>query len=98
MAPIEFLILPPLLAILGLCCILNNVSALVWRLRRGKGGIILPIIGGASLGGAMWLSPWWDTRALWWLPLLVDPGCAPMIVWVPLRLIQWRRRTWNEGA
>ncbi len=56
--------------------------------RRTKSMSLMPVIGGVmasvgmALGGGDGLSRWW------WLPLVIDPGAALLIVMISLKLMK----------
>jgi hypothetical protein len=48
-------------------------------LRRG-GGSLIPIIGGVFVAIAFAVVPVDTIRWLWWVPLIVDLGCLPILL------------------
>jgi hypothetical protein len=53
------------------------------RLRRDKnarGYALLPLVGGVSGAIGCLVAPFAPIQRLWWVPLVVDPGCALLLV------------------
>jgi hypothetical protein len=47
---------------------------------RTKGGSPIPIVGGVFMAIALVMIPLDALHRFWWLPLIVDLGCLPMLV------------------
>lgn len=63
-----------LIAVGGYVCVLN--WRLIYARGRGKGkGSWIPLVGGGLIAIGLAISP--QTRGWWWMPLLLDWGCAP---------------------
>jgi hypothetical protein len=60
---------------------------LIWLIRR-KGSSGVPVLGGALLALAIAIAPGQSIRSLWWLPLVLDPGCILLVV---TTVIFWSR-------
>lgn len=64
-----------LLCPLGALFFVANWGALLAWLFRRKRSSGIPVLGGGALAIAMALAPSPSLRSLWWLPLVLDPGC-----------------------
>ncbi len=68
------------LLVVGAVLILGNwwiaASYFVW----GKHDSLVPLIGGLLAFVGLLISPHPSIISLWWLPLLFDLGCVPMVV------------------
>ena len=64
-----------ILVFIGGSAILAN-----WLIALRPRGSHIPIIGGVIVAIAVILAPWDALRSLWWVPLIVDLGCAPMLL------------------
>ena len=53
-----------------------NWAVLVGYLVKRKQGSMIPLMGGTCAAVALALSSLEWLRSSWWLPLLLDPGCA----------------------
>ena len=53
-----------------------NWAVLIGYLFRRTRGSMVPLMGGTCAAVALALSPLAWLRSNWWLPLLLDPGCA----------------------
>jgi hypothetical protein len=47
---------------------------------RPKGGTLIPIIGGVFVAIAFATVPLEVLHSFWWVPLIVDLGCVPLLV------------------
>ena len=56
---------------------------------RPKGGSLIPVIGGAFVAIAFAISPLGVLNGFWWLPLILDLGCLPLLILTGGYLI-WR--------
>lgn len=64
-----------LLSLVGGLVIFSN-----WMIpMQPKGGSLIPVIGGLFAAIAFAVAPIDALRGLWWLPLIADLGCAPML-------------------
>jgi hypothetical protein len=80
-----------LLLFLGTVVIVGNWSAPVVSFVRKRNVSMIPLLGGMFGAAGCFLSPWGFLNSLWWLPLIIDIGCIPMLVlfafsWVAGRL------------
>ena len=66
-----------------------NWAVLVGYLATRKRGSMTPLVGGVVAAVAFALSPVTSLRSGWWLPLILDPGCA---LWAALYLLWAIRR------
>jgi len=69
-----------LLALFALVCVLN--AGVFWRrhIRKRNAPSLLPLLGGVSGSIGLCLLPVLAVHPWWWLPLLLDWGCVPGIV------------------
>ena len=65
---------------LGAVAVVENWRVLLAWLIRRKHSSTIPVFGGGLLAGAIALSPGPALRPLWWLPLILDPGCLPLLL------------------
>ena len=83
------------LLVLGLAffagCLATNISVLVRYLRSGTRSSMIPVLGGIVGAGALVVSPAAELRPFWWLPMLLDPGCALWLVEVMWTFLRTRR-------
>jgi hypothetical protein len=56
------------------------VIAVNWMIVLRLGGSLVPLVGGLLVALAVALVPWEGLRGWWWVPLVVDWGCMPMLV------------------
>lgn len=78
-----------LIAAGGYVCALNWHQ--VYASRRGTSkGSWIPLIGGGLIAIGLAVSP--RTRGWWWLPLLLDWGCAPGLLHTVLFFLNRARR------
>jgi hypothetical protein len=61
---------------LGAWCIAINTTIVVRYLSKGRGGSMVPLIGGCFLSLAWLAAPISYSKAWAVLPLLLDPGCG----------------------
>ena len=57
----------------------NWHGLLAWLIKRKRSSAI-PLLGGALLAFAIVVAPGQSVRWLWWLPLILDPGCLLLLV------------------
>jgi hypothetical protein len=67
-------------AFLGAVFVVANWHGLLAWLIKRRGTSAVPVIGGAFLALAMAIAPGPSARSLWWLPLVLDPGCLLLLV------------------
>lgn len=61
-------------------CTASNAATLVrYVVSKGRGSMI-PFLGGVAGAVGVVASPEPALRPLWWLPLVVDPGCLVFVV------------------
>lgn len=78
-----------LIAVGGYVCVLN--WRLVYARSRGKSqSSWIPLVGGGLIAIGLAIDP--RTRAWWWLPLLIDWGCAPGLLHTALFFLNRARR------
>jgi hypothetical protein len=53
---------------------------------------MVPILGGVLSSVAFLAAPVEMLRRLWWMPLVVDLGCVPLMVWTAI-YFAWRAVT-----
>lgn len=63
----------------GTLLVLANLAFVMLWLVKKKSGSLFPVIGGVLMGIGLWMAPHQELRAVWWVPLLLDPGCALMV-------------------
>jgi hypothetical protein len=51
-----------------------------WAIALRVGGSLVPVLGGALAAVAFAIAPRDGLRGLWWLPLVADLGCVPLLV------------------
>jgi len=64
--------------------------------RAARGGSRIPLIGGLAGMLDCLIVPVEGVHRLWWLPLLLDLGCVPMLLHVGIYLLFVKRRGENE--
>jgi hypothetical protein len=70
-------------------CLVTNLATIVRYLSSKKRGSTVPLLGGAAGAVGLWVGPMEWMRGYWWLPLVLDPGCAFLIV--QLLIFRFRR-------
>ena len=83
-----------LLLLLGALMLIGSCAA-NWAVAIGyvterKFGSMIPLVGGLGASFALVFSPITCLRNFWWIPLVLDPGCA---LWVTEHLL-WVARKW----
>src|SRR5262245_30376794 len=73
-------LLTGLLTIFGAVGTIGNFVGIALAVFRGRSYSLAPFIGGGFLAIAFWICPVVELNRYAWIPLLVDPGCALMIV------------------
>lgn len=68
--------------------VLANWSLLVRYLRGGARSSLVPFVGGFFGVGAALLSSDPAVRRYWWVPLIVDPGSIPIVLWTIFGLLR----------
>ena len=81
--------------VLSLWIIAGNVWTILRYFLYGKTGSQGPLIGGLFGVAALLISPLGLTK-LWWVPLLVDPGCALLFGSTAIWLLVWKIRGGKE--
>jgi hypothetical protein len=51
-----------------------------WVIAFRRGGSLIPFLGGIFVAIAFLVVPLDVLRGVWWLPLLIDLGCVPIVV------------------
>ena len=72
-----------LLTAASLSLILRNAAVLVGQLSRDEAKrrrSLIPLIGGLLGSWAIQISPWDGLRSWAWAPLILDPGCAVLVM------------------
>jgi hypothetical protein len=64
---------------------------------RPKGGSLIPVIGGVFVAIAFVTIPFKVLHGFWWLPLIVDLGCLPLLVLAGGHFA-WRSLTKRDGG
>lgn len=64
----------------------TNAATVVRYLTSKRTGSMVPFVGGVAGALGLALSPNVIPSGIWWLPLLVDPGSAPLVVAALVRL------------
>jgi hypothetical protein len=84
--PMIFLrwVLFSILVLFGAWAIIIN-----WIIAFRKSGSLIPVVGGFIATIALLVAPWDAIRTFWWVPLVVDLGCMPILFMVTGFLI-WR--------
>jgi hypothetical protein len=67
------------LLLLGGCVALCNWGIAAQAGRSRKGGSLVPLVGGVLVTAACLVAPAGPVRSLWWVPLVGDLGCVPML-------------------
>jgi len=81
-----------LLIALSLCAICGNLwIAFAWYLVK-KRATMIPLVGGIVGTIGLLLLPVTGIRCFWWVPLMVDLGCVPMLAAVAFDQIKKRVR------
>jgi hypothetical protein len=60
-----------------------------WVIAFRRRGSHIPVLGGVIVAVAFAIVPWESLRNLWWVPLIADLGCLPMLLLVGSYLA-WR--------
>lgn len=68
-----------LLGIFAWAAVANVVLAVRYYV-HGQRSSLLPIVGGVLGAVGCLVAPWTFLKAWWWLPPIVDIGCAPMLL------------------
>ena len=83
--------LTALIATAALLCICANARILFLQVSGREGGtkrMLIPFVGGMLGAWTLWVSGW---HAFYWLPLLLDPGCAVYLMFFMVVLVRRRR-------
>jgi hypothetical protein len=83
MVVLRWLVFSTLLYLGGWVILCNWVIAL-----RARGSQI-PLFGGVFVAIALAVAPWEALHWLWWVPLLVDLGCVPLLL-LTAGFLLWR--------
>jgi hypothetical protein len=87
-------------AAMFLLAAIPNFVIIVHYLRTGRGASRIPLVGGIFGSLAVLYLPrpweaWWAPgpwARWWWVPLVLDPGCLPMVVhlvlWLTIRRLK----------
>lgn len=88
-----------LLCALGAWIIVFNFVALLGgealRRRSGRNTSLVPLVGGVLVCAALLVVPFSGARAWWWIPFVLDPGCALMCGGGAIVALS---RRWREGS
>ena len=76
-------------AFLGATFFVANWHGLLAWLIKSKRSSAIPLLGGALLAFAIAVAPGHSVFRQWWLPLILDPGCLPLLV---ATVLFWLRR------
>jgi hypothetical protein len=76
-------------------CFAANVATLVRYIGSKRTGSMIPFLGGVVGSVGLALSPTAVPSDIWWLPLLIDPGSALLVVTALVRLV---RRGAKDGG
>lgn len=57
---------------------------------------LAPFVGGLVGMAGFLVMPFEAAATLWWVPLVLDPGCVPVLVWTPIGLA-WLAIRWFRG-
>lgn len=71
---------------------IGNTAILIANFRDGKHRSLFGIAGGICGMLACLVCPFRWVKDLWWVPLILDPGSLPMIVWAQIRDARERTR------
>ena len=72
----------------SLWIVLTNLSTFIQHKFYKRAGVQLPLMGGLLGAGALLLAPLPEVGPFWWIPLLVDPGCAYLILKALVRALR----------
>lgn len=61
-----------------------------WVIACRRAGSLIPLIGGIFAAAALAIAPINGIRWFWWLPLLIDLGCVPVLLMTGIFLV-WHR-------
>ncbi len=75
------------LVLLGGLTTIGNWSAPIISAKKHRNVSLIPLFGGALLAIACGIAPIEGLHAFWWLPLVFDLGCGPMLVALACHLI-----------
>ena len=67
-----------------------NVVNFGQGIRGKKTGSSIPLIGGISGAIALSITPWPEANRWWWLPLLLDYGCVPLLTFTAVWILSRR--------
>lgn len=73
-------IIAVVLLALSLWAVLGNLWIAFAGFFLKKRESLLPFVGGIAGTIGLWLLPMSQTRHFWWVPLVIDLGCGPMLV------------------
>jgi hypothetical protein len=79
------------LLVIALLAMTANATTLVRYLLKGRKASVLPLIGGLAGAATLRAAPVRGVGAWWWVPLIVDYGCVPLLVFYVFRRV-WRTR------
>lgn len=69
--------------VLALLCVVGtvgNAGIIVRFIATKRGGSMVPLVAGVVGVGACFAMPLAAIHRVWWLPPLLDPGCALLVV------------------
>ena len=70
-----------LLMMIALLATVANALTLIRYVAGRRRGSAVPLIGGIAGAGALWILPISGAAAWWWIPLIVDYGSLPLLVY-----------------
>jgi hypothetical protein len=84
-----------LLLVVFLGCAVGNIAIVVRCRLYKRHESLIPVAGGIAGAMGVLLLPWPAARSWWWLPLLLDLGCVPIVASTLVFLVvqRFRRRT-----
>src|SRR4051794_13852929 len=80
------------LATLGASLCLANYAMIIRYYTCGTRGSMLPLMGGLTVALGCILAPHAGIRSLFWVPLLADPGCVPLLIGFAIDVLIRKRR------
>jgi hypothetical protein len=71
-----------------------NLTQLIQVYRRKRRGSLVPFLGGLCGAFALYAAPGGGFGKLWFLPLLLDVGCVPLVLKILLYFVYPKSGKW----